>query len=207
MVSAANKTALEAEHSARIWFLFLDFSGDPFYACTGNRTYVFDGNNYLGVGEIAGISDIADTTDVAARPVTITLSGVDAPLRTHILNRQNYKGRSAQIHRGLMDSNFDLIDDPFIVWSGRMDVASMLYDQEKIAQIVCEPLATRLLRPNISRYSDEDHQLRHAGDKFFEFLAQMEKKDVTWGGDRVAPTVGGFGRGLGSRFNRSFSDG
>jgi len=53
--------------------------------------------------------------------------------------------------------------------------------------VSCEPLAARLLRPNVSRYSDQDHQMRHPGDKFFEFLAQMENKDVTWGGQRVSP--------------------
>ena len=197
MVSAANQTALEAEHSARIYFLLFDFSGDPFYACTGNHTYSFGGNDYLGVGEIAGISNIEVTTDIAARSVTFTLSGVDSALRAHILSRTDYKGRAAKVYRGLMDSNFDMIDDPELKWSGRMDVASMLYGEVQMAEVVCEPLAAQLLRPNISRYSDEDHQLRSSGDKFFEFLAQIEQKDVIWGGKRIAPAIGSGWSGLG----------
>lgn len=193
MVSASNIAALEAVHSARIYFLLLDFTGTPFRACTGNRTYSFDGNNYLGIGEIAGISDIVDTADVAARPVTIVLSGVDAAIVDPVMSRTNYKGRSAVIWRGLLDSDTDLIDDPFIIWQGRMDVGSMLRDKEYVAQIVCEPLSARLLRENISRYSDQDHQLRHPGDKFFEFLSEMEKKDVIWGGHRVNPSGSGLG--------------
>ena len=196
-LSALNKAAAESEHSGRIYFLFLDLAGDPFYACTGTRTYSFDSQSWLGIGEIAGISDIADAADVAARPVTITLSGVDAWITEPVLSRVNYKGRSAVIYRGWLDSEEVLIDDPDIIWSGRMDVGSMMLDEgTAMAQMTCEPLAARLLRPNISRYSDEDHQLRHPGDKFFEFLPQMEKKDVTWGGARVGITRWGGG-GLG----------
>lgn len=195
-ISALNQAALESEHTARIYFLFLDLTGDPLYACTGNRTYTFDGDDYLGIGEISGISDIAEAADAAARPITITLSGVDSWITEPILSRTNYKGRSAVVYRGLLDENEDLIDDPYILWSGRMDVGSMMYDETYQAQMVCEPLAARLLRANISRYSDEDHQLRHSGDKFYEFLPQMENKDVTWGGETVRPASGGGGGGL-----------
>ena len=193
MVSSLNKAALEAEHSARIYFIHLDFAVSPFYACTGARDYVFNSITWNGVGDISGISDVADAADAAARPLTVTLTGVDTYVTDPVQSRTNYKGRAATVYRGLLDSNFDLIDDPFKIWIGRMDVGTMLRDDDYVAQMVCEPLAARLLRPNISRYSDEDHQLRSAGDKFFEFLPQMEKKDVTWGGKRISPTTGGSG--------------
>ena len=189
-VSALNTAAVEAEHAARIYFIHLDFTGDPFYACTGTRDYTFQSQTWYGIGDIQGISDITDTADVAARPITMSLTGVDSYITTPVQSRTNYKGRSAKVYRGLLDSDFDLIDDPDIIWSGRMDVGSMLRGGEYLAQMVCEPLAARLLRSNISRYSDEDHQLRSFGDKFFEFLSQMEKKDVTWGGSRVGASWG-----------------
>jgi hypothetical protein len=85
-----------------------------------------------------------------------------------------------------------------------MDVGSMVMDKEFVAQVTCEPLPALLLRANISRYSDEDHQTRHPGDKFYEFLTQMEKKDVVWGGSRVSPstssgTTGGSSSNPGQR--------
>ena len=197
-ISALNKAALEAAHSSRIYFLFLDLLPDPFYACTGNRTYSFDGSDWLGMGEISGISELAEAADLAARQIVITASGVDPFIVEPVLSRTNYKGRQARIYRGLLNSNFDLIDDPILRWVGRMDVGSMVWSDSFVAQVTCEPLAARLIRPNISRMSDEDHQLRYAGDKFYEFLPQMEKKDVEWGGKNVSPGVtgsGGSGRG------------
>ena len=204
-LTATNQAGLEAEHSARIYFLFLDFAVDPIRACTGVRTYTVFAEDWLGIGEVSGISDIADAADIAARPVTLTISGVDAWIAEPVLNRTNYKGRSAVIYRGLLDADGDLLDDPWIIWQGRMDVGSMVYAEAYTAQMVCEPLASRLLRANVSRYSDQDHQVRHAGDAFFEYLPQMEKKDVTWGGARVAPQVaaGGISPGRG-RFFRQF---
>lgn len=203
MISALNKAAVEGEHSARIYFLFLDLAVEPFRACTGVRNYVFDSQTWLGIGEIAGISDVADASDIAARPVTMSLSGVDSAITEPVLSRTNYKGRAAAIYRGMLDNDLELIDDPDVVWLGRMDVGAMSWGDTFVAQMICEPLATRLLRPNTSRYSDQDHQIRQAGDKFFEFLAQMESKDATWGGKRIAP-ASGIGRqsGLIGRFNQ-----
>lgn len=190
-ISASNTAQLESEHSGRIYFIHLNLAVEPFYACTGTRSYTWGGQTWLGIGEIAGISEIAEASDAAARQLTISLSGVDAAITEPVLSRTNYKGRAAAIYRGLIDAEQDLVDDPFPAWQGRMDVGSMVWEDTYIAQMVCEPLASRLLRANISRYSDEDHQLRHAGDKFYEFLPQMEKKDVTWGGREISPNTSG----------------
>lgn len=193
-ISTNNLNELLKSHSRPIHFIFLDFAGDPLYACTGTKSYSFDGQTWLGIGEVAGISDVAEMADAAARGVSFTLSGVDSWIVTPALNRQNYKYRAAKIYRGQLDANEDLVDDPWLVWSGRMDVGSMTYDRKTAsAQMDCEPDAARLLRANMSRYSNEDHQLRHSGDAFYEFLAQMEKKDAVWGGSRVSPGMGGGG--------------
>lgn len=189
--SATNQTALAGEHIREVYFVYLDILNATFRACTGAKTLAFGGNNYLGIGEIAGISDIADAADIAARPITLVLSGIDSWIAEPLLSRTNYKGRDAFIYKGFLDANHDLLADPDVIWSGRMDVGSMVYGDTYTAKMVCEPDAARLLRQNMSRYSDEDHTLRHPTDSFFEFLAQMEKKDVTWGGTRVSPAGGG----------------
>jgi len=189
-----NIEALESEGIKRIYFLWLDFAGDTFRACTGTRDYDALGYTWLGIGEISGISDIAHAADIAARPITFTLSGAGAYLNEILQSRTNYKNRAAELYCGLLDRQENLIQAPFPLWRGRMDVGSTISGETNIAQVSCEPLAARLLRPNVSRYSDQDHQMRHPGDKFFEFLAQMENKDVTWGGQRVGPGGGG-GRG------------
>lgn len=189
-ISALNKAELESEHSRPIEFIFLDFAVSPFRVCTGARNYTWGGFTWFGVGDISGISAISDVADIAARPVTVTLTGVDSYVVDPVQSRTNYKNKSAVIYKGYLDADHDLVDDPDVRWSGRMDVGSMLRDDNYMAQMVCEPLAARLLRVNMSRYSDEDHQLRHSGDKFFEFLPQMEKKDVIWGGQRVGPSTG-----------------
>lgn len=204
--SALNQAELESEHSAPIYFIFLDFAIEPFYACSGVRTYTWGGEDWLGLGEISGISDIANATDIAARPITLTMTGVDSYITEPVLSRTNYKNQSAVIYQGFLDSDGDLVDDPEIIWRGRMDVGSMAWDETYMAQMICEPLTSRLLRPNLSRYSDQDHQVRYPGDKFYEFLAQMEQKDVTWGGRRISPSTGGgeTGRGPGGPARRIF---
>jgi hypothetical protein len=190
-ISATNQAALEAGSAKDIYFVFLDLAGDPWRACTGTRSYTTLGESWLGIGEIAGISELVEASDVAARPVTLSLSGVDPFIVEPVLSRTNYKGRTATIYRGFLDGDEALLDAPFPVWTGRMDVGSVSFDKGlAVAQMQCEPLAARLLRPNISRYSDQDHQLRWPGDRFYEYLPQMAQKDVVWGGARVG---GGWG--------------
>lgn len=185
-ISALNKAALEASGAKDIHFLFLDFATDPMYACTGTRTYTWGGNDWLGIGEISGISDIAHASDIAARPLTLTASGVDSFIVQPALSRTNYKHRQVAIYRGFLDTDENLIDDPYTVWKGRMDVGSFAADKgSAFVQMRCEPLAADLLRANVSRYSDQDHQQRWPGDRFFEYLPQMADKDVVWGRDRV----------------------
>lgn len=191
-ISTTNKAALESNSATDIYFLFLDLAGDPWRACTGTRTYPALGEDWLGIGEIGGIGDLAEASDVAARPITLSLSGVDPFIVEPVLSRTNYKGRVVRVYRGFLDDDGDLVDDPFAVWTGRMDVGTVTLDSGvAIAQMQCEPLAARLLRPNISRYSDQDHQLRWPGDRFFEYLPQMAQKDVVWGGVRIGGGGGG----------------
>jgi len=191
-ISALNAAELIKVHSARIYFLSVALSGTPFYACTGTKTYVFGDNDYLGIGEIASLGEFADASDGTARQLTLSLSGVDAAITEPLLSRVNYKNAAVNIYRGFLDTNEDMIDDPDVVWSGRADVGSVAqYEGAAVATLTCEPDAARLLRANVSRYADEDHQLRWPADVFFQELAEMERKDVLWGGMRVSPTTGG----------------
>lgn len=193
-IGTLNALEMAKEHSARIYFIYVDLAGDPFYACTGTRTYTFGGDDYLGIGEVAGLGDVTNTADIAARQLVLTLSGVDPWITEPLLSRQNYKNKAVVIYRGFLDQQEVLIEDPDAIWRGRADIGSVELDEQvAIARLTCEPDTARLLRPNVSRYADEDHQLRFPGDKFYEFLAQMEKKDVLWGGIRVIPGTSGGG--------------
>jgi hypothetical protein len=202
-ISPTNKIALESDHTARIYFMFIDLANDPLRACTGTRTYNTLGYDWLGMGEIGGISDFAESVDVAARPLSFSLSGVDAWIVEPLLSRTNYKNRTAQIYMGILESDGNLLDDPDLIWSGRMDVGSVTYDKNTAgAQLVCEPDSARLLRANISRYSDEDHQLRYTGDKFYEFITEISQKDLTWGGRTYGGTSSAGGRGGSQRYSQ-----
>ncbi len=202
--STLNAAELAKEHSSRIYFLFIDLAIDPFYGTTGNKTYTFDSEDWLGLGDIAGLGEFADAADVSARQLSLTLSGVDSYITTPLLSRTNYKNADVIIYRGFLDGDEDLIDDPDVVWKGRADVGSVTQDHGTAsATLICEPAAARLLRPNVSRYADEDHQLRFSGDKYYEFLAEMQNKDVLWGGTRVTPGQSGTG---GSADNGRFNN-
>jgi hypothetical protein len=198
-LSPTNKLALEAEHTARVYFIYLDLANDPLRACTGTRTYTTLGYDWLGIGEIGGLGNIVEAVDVSARPMSFGLSGVDPWIVEPLLSRVNYKNRDAKIYMGILLPDDELLDEPDLVWSGRMDVGSVTYDKNLAAcLLVCEPDSARLLRNNVSRYSNADHQLYYPGDKFYEFITEISQKDLTWGGRSYGGTSSGGGGGGGS---------
>lgn len=193
-ISQLNAAELLKPHSSRIYFISIDLAITPFHACTGTKDYTVFGDDFLGLGEIQNLGDLVSAADVAARPLVLTMSGVDPWITEPLLSRVNYKNRSVKIWRGFLDENEDLVDDPDLRWKGRADVGSVtLEDGTAVATLTCEPAAAMLLRANVSRYANEDHQMRYPGDKFFEYLAQMEGKEVLWGGVRVDPGQRGAG--------------
>lgn len=184
----SNLTEQQAEHAREIFFLFLDFLPEAFYACTGTSDYDWGGETWFGLGEIGAFSEFAEASDTTARPLTVSLTASDATIATVVNNRTNYKNRAARVYRGYLNADYELVADPDPIWVGRMDVGSMVEsDSEVVVQFSCEPLAARLIRPRLSRMSIEDHQLRWPTDRFFEFQPALQSLEVRWGGQAVRP--------------------
>lgn len=182
-------------------FAELQFVSGTLYLHDGDGTYTWGGHEWLGLGELGGISEIDESSDLGVRGFTLTLSGVQPALLATAMDRTDYKGRPVVLYVGVLDEDAQLVATPKVLARGTMDVASIERNAKSgTIHLRCERESIRLLRKITARFSDQDHQLRFPGDKIFSLAAGLQNKDVTWGGQRITPGFGGGGSG-GERYN------
>ena len=80
---------------------YLDFSGSAVRVWTGNATKSlsddFGGGNYLGVGTLGGVSAVTETTEISAKGIDLTLSGIPTEYVSLALS-DNYRGRQVAVY-------------------------------------------------------------------------------------------------------------
>ncbi len=158
----------------------LDFASGFVRAHDGVGPIVFGGNTYTGIGVFGSIESVSEDIDVIARPLRMTLSGIDSSLITTAMTEE-YQGRSATIYLAFVNPETNaLVDTPETVWEGRMDSMSIEISRgQATINLSCEPRLRR--EPRIARYSSEDQQLAYATDTFFDLVMTIPTFKGFWG--------------------------
>ena len=203
VASTPNTTELEKPSITIFVAVDLDFASGHVRAHDGVGDISFGGYTYSGVGRFGGIDIAEESISVIAKPVTLSLSGVDSSLLSTALLEQ-YQGRTATIYMGLLNTEtLALIDTPETLWEGRMDVMTVQLGPETGSiKLNCEHRLRR--EPRIARYTDADQQLAYSGDLFFNLIGKIAGFKGTWGNKGVAndgaslipytgPTWSGYG--------------
>ena len=178
-----------------------------FWTGVGDITY--DGDVYTGSGNLMQISEIQESSDVAARGATITMSGIPSNLISLALD-EDYQHRIAKIKFGIFtesvssdsellinDSDFLLLNDAgdrlligydstitmVDLFVGRMDQMSI--DEGPNTSTIALTIESKLIdleRPRVRRYTDASQQSRFPGDRAFEFVTRLQDESLTFGG-------------------------
>ena len=121
----------------------------------------------LGAGPLAGAN--------------LVLNGVKSSLISTALSAQ-YTNRDGKIFLGLFDTSKNVIADVYTLFVGKMDV--MIIREGTDTSTIELKLENRLIaleRPNERRMTDEDQKNLFTGDKGFEFIADLQDKQIVWG--------------------------
>lgn len=184
IASGTIAAALQTEGIRACILASLAFDSGTLYLNDGITPVTFGGNTYLPLGQLGSIDAVEETTDGTARPLKLTLSGVD-PVLTGKAQNEIYQNREAILYLALTDpQSGQLLDIPETLWEGRMDKMTITIDKGKgTITLNCE---NRLRRePRIARYTDSDQQQASPGDTFFSFTTQMKNFIGHWGNQAV----------------------
>ncbi|EME71384.1 hypothetical protein H261_03208 [Paramagnetospirillum caucaseum] len=136
---------------------------------------------FLGSGLLGGISPMAETTEVAARGITLSLSGIPTDMIATAL-AETRQGLPARVWLGLLAGDGDLLADPLLLFSGLTDVPSIEDGGETCTvSVTVESRLIDLERPRVRRYTPEDQHIDYPGDKGFDYVAGLQSKEFKFG--------------------------
>lgn len=180
-MSADVLAAITSQNFRPALFVETNFTSGPTYLWSGVGTISWNGHDWTGVGSLGGVSVIEEGSTVEAKGISLSLSGIDATLLTGIM-QEFQVGLPCLVYFGVFDSSGSLIPDPILSWSGQMDQPTIEMDgQTATITINCE---NKLVSMNVAvdrRYTNEDQQRDHPGDRGMEFVASIVDVMVYWG--------------------------
>ena len=185
-------TQVSASQLAPIILASLSF-WTPVNLWSGYGTITYNGTGYLGIGTLGTISPVEETTDLAARGITMQLSGVPTA-QIAIALTENYQGRECSILFAAMASDGTLVSTPVTVFAGRMDVMTINDDGEQaIIGMNAENKLVDFRRPREVRYTDEEQKALFPSDKGLEFVNAIQEKEIYWGNAKFTSSVNDHG--------------
>lgn len=190
-LTAAVDTALQQPNIPMLILISMDFASGFLRMCNASYNFTYGGFTYLGAGRLANVKNMEEGTDQKMYGTELSLSGID-PGIVSIALAEPYQQRPITILFAPLDSNYQIIANPPVVWKGRMDQMNIEMGETATITLTAESRLTDWNRPNIRRYNDEDQKAFFPTDKGFEYVAQMVDKSLNWGipipRDVTAPT-------------------
>lgn len=172
---------------------YLDFSGSaPVRLWTGNKDQVFTdfsgSATYSAVGTLGSISAVSETTELSAKNIDLTLSGIPSSYISLALQNP-YRGRTAAVYLFLYNEAHTSYTQTML-FRGRMDQMVIQEGSEtSTITVKCESRLVDFNRPRETRYTNEYQQSVYPGDTGLEFIAGMGDKAIYWGQSAPATTV------------------
>jgi hypothetical protein len=173
---AGMSTALAGGSVTLFYAVEMLFDSGAIRLWTGYGDKTINSQTYTGAGTLLNIDGIAEVADLNASGITVTLSGISSGVISLAL-QENYQGRVARVYFGVEGVN-GVVE----VFSGFMDVMTIQHSGDKLnVTLSIESKLVTLQRPNIRRYTSANHKLRNAGDTFFDYVTELQDKEIVWG--------------------------
>lgn len=172
--------ALENTNVPYLVLVELDFVEGFVRLTNAGYAFTWNGHTWTGAGNLGTISPIEEGQDLQMYGCTLTLSGISSDYVAKCFG-VGYSGRSATIWLAPLDSNYNILEDPIIVFKGKMDTMPIQLGEQSAIQVTIESKLVDWERARVRRYNNEDQQAEYPGDLGFEFVPQMVEKTLLWG--------------------------
>ncbi|WP_299945366.1 hypothetical protein [uncultured Ruegeria sp.] len=177
--------AIEAELQEQVLrphlFFEAEFPSGSIYLWTGAGTIEWNSQTWTGAGNLIGISDIVETSEIVSRGMTVSLSGVPVDLISLVIGDVQ-QGLPGKVYVGLLDEVGEVIADPVESFAGRLDVPEIVDGAETcVISISYKNRMIDLQTPREFRYTHESQKVFFPTDKGFEFVTSLQDKEVSWG--------------------------
>ncbi len=184
-ITTAFKNSIEGGVVKPIVGIELEFSDGTlrFWNGYGNLTMTAGGSSkvFTGAGDMLGISEIEESSTLSMSGVTLTLAGIKTSIISTALGA-NYTNRKGAIYLGLFNTSNNVIADVYTLFKGNMDVMNIQEGSDTC--LITLKLESRLItfeKPSNRMYTNEDQKIDFTSDLGFEFIPDLQDKEITWG--------------------------
>ena len=171
---------------------------------TGLGTLTWNDNQYLGGGNLIGLSTIEETQDLVANGIVVSLSGVSTQNLALSLT-ENTRRRPFRLYLGVVTTRQyietedgsglveledgsgyirlenSLVDSPYRIFSGLMDVIESSNNADThILRLSVENILLVGQRAKLFRYTDIDQKKTYQTDRGLELINQLQDKELVW---------------------------
>lgn len=179
-LTAGALTEIAAAKLQPVLFFEGVFATDTLRLWSGVGDKSWNSLTWLGAGQLLGISEIGETADIRAESVRLSLSGMPSSLIS-LVHTQARHGKSGKVWIGFLDANDAVIADPYLAFSGRLDVPDIEDTGETCTiSIAYENRLIDLQRARLFRWDDETQQHFYSGDRGFEYVAALQDQALVW---------------------------
>lgn len=179
--ASGNVTHINSRNTHAVLLAKFLFTGSaPVYVHSGLGTIAFEGNNYLGVGDLGGIEGLEETEALIPAPVRVSLNALNSTFFTEALNAANY-GDKVTLYIAYKNDNGTLVDEPWIFYRGRVETSRIVKGAENLAVFTIQHELAVLGKKTGAKYTDEEQQRRYPGDTAFSHITQMDSISLLWG--------------------------
>lgn len=182
-MTAAMLTELGATQNTPVHLLDLDFDTGTEYCTDAAVPIVFGGNTYTALGHLLSFSDVSETGELLINRITVAMSGVDKD-RIVDFQTKEYLDREMKIHLAMLDADLQLINDPLLIFHGRMDSPKINEDPDNgscVASVDGVPIWSESGRtPGRHTNHEEQTFFFTTTDNGFEFVSEIPKT-LLWG--------------------------
>lgn len=174
----ASSIASQAVYPA--FFVSCAFANETIHVWSGIGSITWNGQTWLGVGSLGGISPIGESSGVEAQGITLTLSGIDSQWLNDCMEHLTTSGK-AQVYLALFNSAGAMIADPYPAYVGLMDQPIIDLGAETVTiSIAVENRLSDLNRARGGRLTDQDQRQRHPNDQGLLYVSVLQDTFINW---------------------------
>lgn len=144
---------------------------------------VWNGNTYMGLGQLGSISELRETEAATNERITLKLSPVPVQnLPLALGSVEGYRGRPINIYFWAVGPDYQPVGSPVLRHQAVMDQVSIKRDKESgSVELVCLGAgANSTSRMVGERISHAQHVLKYPGERGLEYAASLVNQPQMW---------------------------
>lgn len=191
IIDSLVQATLDSKSFAGVVLARLHFDPEQRYCNAYQSIYWDEGSpngeqEYIGLGHLASISVLTESSELQAQTIQLTLSGIPNESITDVFGT-SYINKAVYLWYATLDSDTYAVEGgtsgPVLVFAGRMDNAEIEFGESATINLNATSRLADWERARGGRYN-HTYQQRYIDDTDvgFEYVREIQNKPVSWGG-------------------------